>query len=75
VPSGSFFTVQMRYLREDPLETLPHVLGLLPTTRSRCGVRPSSSGRYGLSPYSVMDFYVTSMARMGMQSFWIYDCL
>jgi oxaloacetate decarboxylase (Na+ extruding) subunit alpha len=75
VPSGSFFTVQMRYLREDPLETLPHVLGLLPTTPARCGVRPSSSGRYGISPYSVMDFYLQFMARKGIRSFWIYDCL
>jgi oxaloacetate decarboxylase (Na+ extruding) subunit alpha len=75
VPSGSFFTVQMRYLREDPLQLLPHILGLLPDTRSRCGLRPSSSGRYGISPYSIMDFYVQSMARMGVGSFWIYDCL
>jgi oxaloacetate decarboxylase alpha subunit len=75
VPSGSFFTVLMRHLREDPLELLPHVLGLLPNTRTRCGLRPSSSGRYGISPYSIMDFYVQSMARMGIGSFWIYDCL
>jgi oxaloacetate decarboxylase alpha subunit len=75
VPSGSFFTVQMRYLREDPLQVLPHILGLLSNTRSRCGLRPSSSGRYGISPYSIMDFYVRSMARMGIGSFWIYDCL
>lgn len=75
VPSGSFFTVLMRYLREDPLEVLPHILGLLPNTRTRCGVRPSSSGRYGISPYSIMDFYLQSMVRMGIDSFWIYDCL
>ena len=75
VPSGSFLTVQMRFLREDPLETVPHFIGLLPNTRTRCGLRPSSSGRYGISPYSIMDFYVQAMARMGIQSFWIYDCL
>jgi oxaloacetate decarboxylase alpha subunit len=75
VPSGSFFTVLLRYLREDPLEVLPHILGLLPSTRTRCGVRPSSSGRYGISPHSLMDFYVKAMARMGIDSFWIYDCL
>lgn len=75
VPSGSFFTVQLRYLREDPLETFPHIRGLLRTTKTRCGVRPSSSGRYGISPYSVMDFYIQTMVRMGMDSFWIYDCL
>ena len=75
VPSGSFFTVLMRYLREDPLEQLPHILGLLANTRARCGLRPSSSGRYGISPYSIMDFYVQYMARAGIDSFWIYDCL
>jgi oxaloacetate decarboxylase alpha subunit len=75
VPSGSFFTVQLRYLREDPLETFPHIRRLLGTTKTRCGVRPSSSGRYGISPYSVMDFYIETMVRLGMDSFWIYDCL
>jgi oxaloacetate decarboxylase alpha subunit len=75
VPSGSFFTVQLRYLREDPLETFPHIRRLLRSTRTRCGVRPSSSGRYGISPYAVMDFYIESMVRMGIDSFWIYDCL
>lgn len=75
VPSGSFFTVQLRYLREDPLETLPHIRGLLRGANLRCGIRPSSSGRYGISPYSVMDFYVETMVRLGIDSFWIYDCL
>jgi oxaloacetate decarboxylase (Na+ extruding) subunit alpha len=75
VPSGSFYTVLMRHLREDPLEQLPHILGLLANTRARCGLRPSSSGRYGISPYSIMDFYVQYMARTGINSFWIYDCL
>lgn len=75
VPSGSFFSVQLRYLREDPLETFPHIRRQLRHTKTRCGLRPSSSGRYGISPYSVMDFYVETMVRMGMDSFWIYDCL
>jgi oxaloacetate decarboxylase alpha subunit len=75
IPSGSFFTVQMRYLREDPLQTMPYIRGLLKHTKTRCGLRPSSSGRYGISPYSIMDFYVQSMVRMGNDGFWIYDCL
>ena len=75
VPSGSFFTVQLRYLREDPLQTFPHIRRLLGATRTRCGVRPSSSGRYGISPYSIIDFYLETMVRMGLDSFWIYDCL
>jgi oxaloacetate decarboxylase (Na+ extruding) subunit alpha len=75
IPSGSFFTVQMRYLREDPLQTFPHIRRLLAHTPTRCGIRPSSSGRYGISPYSIMDFYVEQMVRMGIDSFWIYDCL
>ena len=35
VPSGSFFTVQLRYLREDPLETLPHIRRLLRRSKTR----------------------------------------
>jgi oxaloacetate decarboxylase alpha subunit len=47
----------------------------LPRARLRGGTRPSSSGRYGLSPYSILDFYSEYMVRLGQDSVWVYDCL
>src|SRR5919198_3883813 len=56
VPSGSFFSVIIRYLREDPIEAFAHIRSCLPNTRIRGGSRPSSTGRYGISPHSILDF-------------------
>lgn len=76
LPSGSFFSVLMRYLREDPIETYEHLRGLLPNTRVRGATRPSSTGRYGISPYSILDFYARFMIeRLGQDAVWVYDCL
>ncbi|HEX4110361.1 MAG TPA: hypothetical protein VHX88_19680 [Solirubrobacteraceae bacterium] len=75
-PSGSFFSVVGRYLREDPVEFYRHIRRSLPGSKLRGGTRPSSSGRYGLSPYSIMEFMARFMIQqMGQNSVWVYDCL
>jgi oxaloacetate decarboxylase (Na+ extruding) subunit alpha len=75
-PSGSFFSVVSRYLREDPIEYYRHFRHCLSRSRLRGGTRPSSSGRYGLSPYAIMDFMARFMiGQMGQNSVWVYDCL
>src|SRR3954471_13538446 len=75
-PSGSFFTVMQRYLREDPIAAFTHIRRLLKGQTLRCGTRPSSTGRFGIASYASMDFYTTFMVqRLGMDSMWIYDCL
>jgi oxaloacetate decarboxylase (Na+ extruding) subunit alpha len=76
LPSGSFFSVLLRYLHEDPIEAYKHMRGCLPTTRVRGGTRPSSTGRYGISPYSILDFISRyTIQKLGIDSYWIYDCL
>lgn len=76
LPSGSFFAVLLRYLREDPIEAQAHMRACLPNTRVRGGTRPSSTGRYGVSPYSILDFISRyTIERMGIDAYWIYDCL
>lgn len=76
VPSGGFYTVMMRYLREDPIEAAQHYRRCLPNSSLRFGTRPSSSGQYGISSYAVLDFYTRYMAeRLRMDSVWVFDCL
>ncbi|MEZ5120676.1 MAG: hypothetical protein R2736_03705 [Solirubrobacterales bacterium] len=76
VPGGSFFTVMLRHLREDPVAAFAHIRGLLRGQTLRCGTRPSSTGRYGIASYASMDFYTEFMVqRLGIDAFWIYDCL
>ena len=45
LPSGSFFSVLLRYLREDPIEAYTHIRSCFPNTPVRGGSRPSSTGR------------------------------
>ncbi|HEX4109492.1 MAG TPA: hypothetical protein VHX88_15250 [Solirubrobacteraceae bacterium] len=76
VPSGGFYTVMMRFLREDPIEAAQHYRRMMPNSTLRYGQRPSSSGQYGISSYAVLDFYTRYMAdRMQMDSVWVFDCL
>ena len=76
LPSGSFFSVIIRYLREDPIEAYTHMRSCLPNTRVRGGSRPSSTGRYGISPHSILDFISRyTIQRLGIDGYWIYDCL
>ena len=76
VPSGSFFSVIIRYLKEDPIEAFAHIRSCLPNTRIRGGSRPSSTGRDGISPHSILDFITAyTIERLGMDVYWIYDCL
>lgn len=76
VPAGSFFAVILRYLREDPIAYYKHMRRMLPNSTLRCGTRPSSTGRYGISPHSLLDFYCRYMIQeLGHNEFWVYDCL
>jgi oxaloacetate decarboxylase alpha subunit len=76
LPSGSFFSVLIRYLKEDPIEAYTYMRSCLRNTRVRGGSRPSSTGRYGISPHSVLDFISRyTIQRLGVDGYWIYDCL
>lgn len=76
LPSGSFFSVLLRYLREDPIEAYTHIRGCFPNTPVRGGSRPSSTGRYGISPHSILDFITRyTVQQLGIDEYWIYDCL
>lgn len=76
VPGGSCFAVVLRYLHEDPIEYYRLIRRVFGTARLRTGTRPSSTGRYGVSPRSLLDFYVRYMIeRLGHDAFWVYDCL
>jgi oxaloacetate decarboxylase (Na+ extruding) subunit alpha len=76
LPSGSFFSVLLRYLREDPIEAYTHIRSCFPNTPVRGGSRPSSTGRYGISPHSILDFITRyTVQQLGIDEYWIYDCL
>jgi oxaloacetate decarboxylase alpha subunit len=47
----------------------------MPTSRLRSGCRSNCIAKFGLTPDSLMDLWIRTLAKHGIDSFWIYDCL
>lgn len=75
VTGSSMFECMMRYSREDPWEGLDLWRSWMPHSRLRAGTRSNCIAKFGLTPDSLMDLWVRTLVKHGIQSFWIYDCL
>lgn len=75
VTGSSMFECMMRYSREDPWEGLDLWRSWMPGSRLRAGSRSNAIAKFGLTPDSLMDLWIRTLVRHGIQSFWIYDCL
>ena len=72
---SSIFECMMRYNREDPWDGLDVWRSWLPTSRLRSGSRSNCIAKFGLTPDSLMELWIRTLAKHGIDSFWIYDCL
>ncbi len=72
---SSIFECMMRYNREDPWDGLDLWRTWLPNSKLRSGSRSNCIAKFGLSPDSLMDLWIRTLANHGIDSFWIYDCL
>ena len=72
---SSLFEVLVRYCRENPWEMVDLVRGAMPTARLRAGARANAIVGMGLTPRSMLELWVRTLAKHGMGSFWIFDCL
>ncbi|WP_214104735.1 hypothetical protein [Acrocarpospora catenulata] len=72
---AGMFAVLMRTFRDDPWETVDHLARGLRNSHLRTATRTISVGGMGFAPDSVVDLWITCMARHGIDSFWILDCL
>lgn len=72
---AGMFTVLLRTFRDDPWESTDLLVAGLPNTKLRAATRTISVGGMGFAPDSVVDLWIKTMARHGIGSFWIFDCL
>jgi oxaloacetate decarboxylase alpha subunit len=72
---SSPFEVQVRYNREDPWDGLDAVRAALPRSILRAGTRSNGVVGMGITPDSVIELWIRTLARHGIQSLWIFDCL
>ncbi len=75
ITGSSMFECTMRYSKEDPWEGFDLWRKWMPDVTFRCGVGSNRIGTFGMTPNVLLDLWVRTLARHGMDSFWVYDCL
>lgn len=75
VTGSSMFECMMRYSHEDPWKGLDLWRQWMPNSQLRAGTRSNCIAKFGLTPDSLMDLWVQTLVRHGIDSFWVYDCL
>ncbi len=72
---SSIFEVLVRYCRENPWEGLDLVRAAMPNSLLRAGTRSNGVVGMGITPRSIVELWVRTLARHGIGSLWIFDCL
>lgn len=72
---SSIFEVLVRYCQENPWEGLDRVAAAMPKSTLRAGTRSNGVVGMGVTPDSIVDLWVQLLAKHGIGSLWIFDCL
>lgn len=72
---SSMFEVQVRYNRENPWRGLDTVRAAFKHSVLRAGTRTNGIVGFAITPDSIVKLWIETLAKHGIQSLWIYDCL
>ena len=72
---SNVFEAQVRFGHEDPWDVLDHVRAAMPNSRLRAGMRSFAIVGFSRNPDSLMELWVRTLAKHGVGSFWLVDCL
>src|SRR5471030_377334 len=72
---SSIFEVLLRFRQEDPWRGLDAIRAAFPRTPLRAGTRSNGVVGMGITPDSIVELWVRTLAKHGIRSFWIFDCL
>lgn len=72
---SSQFEVQVRYCRDNPWDGLDLVKVAMPNSTLRAGTRSNGVVGMGRTPDSIVELWVRTLAKHGIGSLWIFDCL
>ncbi|MGR8950709.1 MAG: carboxyltransferase [Gammaproteobacteria bacterium] len=75
VTGSSLMECSVRYSHEDPWESLDLWRQWMPNSELRAPVCQNRIGTFGMTPDALMDLYVQTLSKHGINKFWIYDCL
>ncbi len=72
---AGMFTVLLRLLGDDPWATTDFMIKNLPRSTTRSAIRTLCIIGFGFTPDSVIDLWTQTLAKHGIGSFWLFDCL
>ncbi len=72
---SSLFEVLIRFRQEDPWRGLDAIRAAMPNAVLRAGSRSNGVVGMGVTPNSIVELWIRTLAKHGIQSFWIFDCL
>jgi oxaloacetate decarboxylase (Na+ extruding) subunit alpha len=72
---SNHFEVLIRRCRENPWQMMDALVGAMPRTTLRSGMRSNASVTFGTTPDALMDAWMRQLNRHGARSYWIYDVL
>jgi oxaloacetate decarboxylase alpha subunit len=72
---GTFFVVMLRESGDDPWAALDWLIEGLPDAGHRAGMRPVAVGSFGFVPDEMLDLWVATLVKHGIDSHWLFDCL
>ena len=72
---SNVFEAQVRFGQEDPWDVLDHVRAAMPNSRLRAGMRSFAIVGFSRNPDSLIELWVRTLAKHGVGSFWLVDCL
>lgn len=75
VTGSSLMECSVRYSREDPWESPDLWRTWLPSSELRSPVCQNRIGTFGMTPDALMDLWVRTLVRHGVDALWVYDCL
>jgi oxaloacetate decarboxylase alpha subunit len=72
---SSIFEVMVRFRQENPWNGLDAICGALPRSVLRAGSRTNGIVGMNVTPSSIVELWIRTLAKHGIESFWIFDCL
>jgi oxaloacetate decarboxylase alpha subunit len=72
---SSMFEVLVRFRQDDPWRGLDAIHAAFPRTTLRAGTRDNGVVGMGITPDSIIELWVRTLAKHGIGSLWIFDCL
>jgi oxaloacetate decarboxylase alpha subunit len=72
---SSIFEVMVRFREENPWKGLDAIRASLPNSTLRAGTRTNGIVGMNVTPDSIVELWIRTLAKHGIESLWIFDCL